>query len=71
MHRLGPQNFCLYAAILTTLLSIYVLIATQPLLVRCNGKLSPNRTLGLAVVLGVLSGAAAYGISSATLRCCP
>lgn len=69
--RLGPQNFACYAAALTLLLSLYVLLALQPLFVLRDGRLCALRTIGLALLLGVLTGAAAYGIGHCMLKCCP
>lgn len=68
--RLGPQNFACYAAALTALLSLYVVIGQQPLFACAHGRLCPLRALGLAVAIAVFTGGAAYGIGYGMLRCC-
>lgn len=71
MVRLGPRNFACYASVITLILTLYVFIMIQPLYAMSDGRLCPARTIGISLVLSVLTGCAAYGVAHGMLKCCP
>ena len=68
--RLGPREFALYAAAVSMLLVVYILVDQQPPFVAPHDRLSAWRVLTTIVICSVVSGAICYMTTKHMLQCC-